>query len=323
LIHFYKRLNILPHLWQKCDMFRFLLTWLRGQKLLKYNEAPAYLQQNPFIHTGYRLPHSFLDCIRSVLEIHNETLNIWTHLLGFLVFSTLLLWDSFSLPSDNVSWHDVAVILCIITCYQVCMILSVTFHTLNAYSASVYDTCLFLDLTGIAASLMATYVSGIYYAFWCQHWWRNFYLFTVFLIVVFALVFWKKLNEAKYETERLVFFTFWAAYGTVPTLHWIFLSGGIYNEIVRIFLPRIVIMYLISGAAFIFYLTKIPERFIPGKVDIFGNSHQLWHVLVFACLAYWHNTGYILAEFRLTNRCSDQVDEDLLASLKEKYWISF
>lgn len=34
---------------------------------------------------------------------------------------------------------------------------------------------------------------------------------------------------------------------------------------VQLFLPRIIIMYLIAGAAFLFYVTKIPERYFPGE----------------------------------------------------------
>jgi hypothetical protein len=48
--------------------------------------------------------------------------------------------------------------------------------------AKVSDTCLFLDLTGIAASMAASYIAGIHYAFFCYPWWRNFYLITVGII---------------------------------------------------------------------------------------------------------------------------------------------
>lgn len=34
---------------------------------------------------------------------------------------------------------------------------------------------------------------------------------------------------------------------------------------VQLFLPRVLVMYLIAGAAFLFYVTKIPERYFPGE----------------------------------------------------------
>lgn len=33
----------------------------------------------------------------------------------------------------------------------------------------------------------------------------------------------------------------------------------------QLFLPRVIVMYLIAGAAFLFYVTKIPERYFPGE----------------------------------------------------------
>ena len=107
----------------------------------------------------YRAPQKLSQCLRSVLSLHNETLNIWTHLLGFLTFFSLLLWDWWSPPS-KVTWQDLAVILTIITCYQLCMILSAIFHTFTAHSQEASEFCLLMDLAGIGASITASYISG-------------------------------------------------------------------------------------------------------------------------------------------------------------------
>lgn len=39
----------------------------------------------------------------------------------------------------------------------------------------------------------------------------------------------------------------------------------------QLFLPRVIVMYLIAGSAFLFYVTKIPERYFPGE-SLFGFS---------------------------------------------------
>lgn len=64
---------------------------------------------------------------------------------------------------------------------------------------------------------------------------------------------------------KLVVFVAWAAYGVLPTLHWSIVMGGLDNPIVRMLLPRVLGMYIISGVAFAIYLSKIPERFCPGN----------------------------------------------------------
>lgn len=39
----------------------------------------------------------------------------------------------------------------------------------------------------------------------------------------------------------------------------------IFVSCVQLFLPRVLVMYLIAGSAFLFYVTKIPERYFPGE----------------------------------------------------------
>ena len=63
---------------------------------------------------------------------------------------------------------------------------------------------------------------------------------------------------------KLIVFVAWAAYGVLPTLHWSVAMGGMENPMVRMLLPRVLGMYVISGLAFLIYLSKIPERLYPG-----------------------------------------------------------
>ena len=47
-----------------------------------YNHLPKELQDNEFITTGYRVELGFWDTVKSLFGLHNETGNIWTHLIG-------------------------------------------------------------------------------------------------------------------------------------------------------------------------------------------------------------------------------------------------
>lgn len=53
-------------------------------RLYRFEELPAFLRDNEFIRSGYRVFYSYADNWASMLMIHNETGNIWTHFLGFL-----------------------------------------------------------------------------------------------------------------------------------------------------------------------------------------------------------------------------------------------
>ena len=46
------------------------------------DDAPIYLRDNQFIRDYYRVNFSTKDTWRSLFRIHNETGNIWSHLVG-------------------------------------------------------------------------------------------------------------------------------------------------------------------------------------------------------------------------------------------------
>ena len=57
-------------------------------------------------------------------SFHNETVNIWTHLIGFVIFVGLLAWDIFLvIPQLREVTHTLDVKLVnLITCYFIIMI---------------------------------------------------------------------------------------------------------------------------------------------------------------------------------------------------------
>jgi predicted membrane channel-forming protein YqfA (hemolysin III family) len=293
-----------------------------GQPLLKYDECPEYLKTNPYIRTGYRSDQSWHQCLRSVLSLHNETLNIWTHLLGFVFFLSLLLWDFVSPPIPHrVTWQDITVIGIIIGCYQVCMILSAVFHTFSSHSQGAHEFCLMMDLAGVMISITASFLCGIYYAFWCFPAWCTFYMTTVGGFILFGAIFRNVMNKDENILMRLVYFCSFTVYGFIPTIHWVLLNG-FYSDEVKIFLPRILIFYLFCGLAFLFYIAKFPESVLPGKFDIWGSSHQWWHCFIWLSLAYMHHTGFIFAEFRLETNCSANSNKSVIERYYDKFYIT-
>ncbi|KAI4242789.1 MAG: hypothetical protein L6R40_003853 [Gallowayella cf. fulva] len=72
------------------DLTRKLLatTPPSGPFLLDYHSSPAWYQDNAYILTSYRLAptHSLAKCLQSLFYLHNETVNIHSHLLGSFLF---------------------------------------------------------------------------------------------------------------------------------------------------------------------------------------------------------------------------------------------
>jgi hypothetical protein len=60
---------------------------LRYWKACHFENLPSWMKDNEYLLFSHRpqLPN-FTECFRSIFQIHTETGNIWTHLIGFLAF---------------------------------------------------------------------------------------------------------------------------------------------------------------------------------------------------------------------------------------------
>ncbi len=62
--------------------------------------APHYLIDNEFIQRGYRINfNSHGEIWKSLFMLHNESVNVWSHIIGVGIFIILLFWTIFSLNS--------------------------------------------------------------------------------------------------------------------------------------------------------------------------------------------------------------------------------
>ena len=51
-----------------------------------FEDAPSFMRENVFIKGGYRIRnHTPKKVLKSMFRIHNETVNIWTHLIPLTV----------------------------------------------------------------------------------------------------------------------------------------------------------------------------------------------------------------------------------------------
>jgi hypothetical protein len=70
---------------------------IKTPSIVALDEIPKYsnvfVSVYPFIFYGYRIHHSIHDCFLSIFKLHNETMNIWTHLIPFFVFIFLFIFE--------------------------------------------------------------------------------------------------------------------------------------------------------------------------------------------------------------------------------------
>jgi adiponectin receptor len=64
-------------------------------QVVDHCDLPEWMQKDVYITHGYRLEeNSFHGCYRSLWYLHNETVNVWSHLLTGIFFLSLFLWSA-------------------------------------------------------------------------------------------------------------------------------------------------------------------------------------------------------------------------------------
>ncbi|CAB3409082.1 unnamed protein product [Caenorhabditis bovis] len=273
-------------------------------KVLKYEHLPEWLQDNEFLRHGHRPPlPSFTECFKSIWSLHTETGNIWTHLIGCVAFFLLGCWF-LTRPDNHIQFQEKVVFSFFFVGAVMCLGLSFAFHTLSCHSHAVGKFFCKLDYMGISMLIIGSFIPWIYYGFYCRREPKITYIGMVVVLGCGAIVvsLWDKFSESKFRPIRAGVFVGMGCSGIVPTIHYIITDGvrSLFEDNSFHWLLLMAFLYLLGA---LLYATRTPERFFPGKCDIWFQSHQLFHTCV-VIAAFVHYYGISeMAMARLNNQC--------------------
>ncbi|XP_028654002.1 membrane progesterone receptor epsilon [Erpetoichthys calabaricus] len=289
----------------------------RNSHLLRHTEVPARVTES-FILSGYRFPnYSFLECLVSAFQPTNETGNFWTHFLAVFVFAfnflELFWWDwtpSVSHPFFYPFWNY------FIGVFGLLMVSSMA-HLFNSMSLLIREICFFIDYGTISAYTVGSSLAYFYYihpkpAFtngnasdtWMlkddtyEHsvvmqyplqdakdallkfsFFETFYIPSACLVALICTMACcntrQRWRRYRYVIRTLVFILPFTVAST-PIFYRLYV-GPVNGTLASFFLRHC--FWLVVSA--VFNISKIPERFSPGKFDIWGHSHQWFHFCTF------------------------------------------
>jgi adiponectin receptor len=155
---------------------------LEEKLLLLWDDLPHWRRDNAYITSGYRQSKaSYLHTFSSLGHLHNESVNIWSHLLGSLAALTgsVYLYTIVHPRYDSATDYDVLAFACFFAGAVLCLGMSATYHALTSHSEAVARWGNKLDYSGIVLLIVGSYVPTLYYGFFCHPTLMKLYLSVV------------------------------------------------------------------------------------------------------------------------------------------------
>ncbi|CAA3023063.1 heptahelical transmembrane 4-like [Olea europaea subsp. europaea] len=372
-------------------------------QLVEYHSLPGYLKDNEYILRHYRSEWPLRQTLLSIFTLHNETLNVWTHLLGFFLFLCLTIYTATKAPKvvdlhtlqnlpevlRNVDFHklqmelrtclpslpnmpdlqkfqqelktslpsmdylpslsnwyivellynclperfsnsnhtdvcvlhsmkeDVANIISPLMVRPItrwpffaflggamfCLLASSACHLLSCHSERFSYIMLRVDYAGIAALIATSFYPLVYYSFMCYPAFCNLYIGFITLLGISTILvsLLPVFQKPEYRGFRASLFFGMGVSGVAPILHKLILFWHQPEALHTTGYE--VLMGAFYGIGALVYATRVPERWMPGKFDIAGHSHQLFHVLVVAGAYTHYRAGLVYLRWRDVHGC--------------------
>ncbi|KAJ7966514.1 Heptahelical transmembrane protein [Quillaja saponaria] len=373
------------------------------RQLVEYHSLPGYLRDNEFILGYYRSEWPLKQIFLSIFSIHNETLNVWTHLIGFFFFLSLTIYTAVEAPrvidlsslqyfpdmirradlqkirseilnclpslpnmpdllklkielrtsfpsmdffSSLSGWNVVELLnnclpdqfshafrtvdhdpngvkndmvklvaplmvgpitrwpfFAFLGGAMFCLLASSTCHLLACHSQRLSYIMLRVDYAGIAALIATSFYPPVYYSFMCNPLFCYLYLGFITVLGVSTILFslLPFFQKPGFRSYRASLFFAMGLSGVAPIIHKLILYKHQPEALQTTGYE--ILMGILYGLGALIYSARIPERWKPGKFDIAGHSHQLFHILVVAGAYTHYHAGLVYLRWRDQKGC--------------------
>jgi adiponectin receptor len=143
-----------------------------------WDDLPSWQQDNHYIRSGYRpASSSFKKSFASLGYLHNESVNIYSHFVGAVIFSSaaVVLYAAIKPRYESAAPSDVLAFGCFFAGAALCLGMSGTYHTISNHSPIVNRMGNKLDYVGIVFLITGSFIPSIFYGFYCHSHLQEFY----------------------------------------------------------------------------------------------------------------------------------------------------
>lgn len=251
-------------------------------RTITWDKLAHWQRDNDYIYSGYRPESNSLhDSIKSLFYFHNESVNIYSHLIGaigFLFFGTHLysdLHDRYPLCTQA----DVFAFAAFLFSAATCFLLSAFCHLISSHSHSMARTGTRMDYLGIVVFIEGTCLSGLYYGL-REHKTLLYSYWTMIMLIGVACVavtLSPNFHTSAWRPLRATTFISLGLSSLLPILHGTYIYGfWTFERMMGLQWSFVQGFFYILGC--VIFASRVPERWNPGKYDLIGASHQWFHL---------------------------------------------
>lgn len=253
---------------------------------LHRDSLPTVLHE-PAIVQGYRpINQPWRYYLISLFQIHNETVNVWTHLVGFIIVWWILgdLYAEYDVWTDRHSWPMFVLMLtCILS-----NLTSACVHLLHSRSEYNHFSLFMIDYIGATAYSFGTgiqtfyacsdkatynYLGSVYLPFLTFITWLNFVV-----LCLSKITFGQNPCDLRRKLVMVSMMAFQAVVVMTPFVPRYFRCY--YSDTCSLSsLHHLTMSSAMFAASGFFFGSHLPERLFPGKCDILFHGHQIFHVI--------------------------------------------
>ncbi len=253
-------------------------------RLSHYNDITKNVNGTSYV---LRLNYSKIDSLKSIFQIHNETINIWTHLWLFfyVIFLFFQLNDYSNIHFNHIFDDKYHFIL--FTTYSSSLIASFCSTWTHTFYMTDFKYIKYPWLVDFVGITFAIYFSGIGSAWYVFNDKVKYYYIIIAtykyyqnikLGIISHINITNTTNKSRTTfTEFRSTFCMSALYGWVIPWYYGYLVGNTIESEIFLQLFDSLVYLLIGG---LFLILNFPQRQFPGYFDIIGHSHQIWHLFV-------------------------------------------